>query len=48
VLFARDQDFNLQSEVMKKDIQVRQYIPHQDLVQFISPDEDTIQGIILN
>lgn len=33
---------------MKQDKQARQYIPHQDLIRFISQDEGTIQGIILN
>ena len=48
MLFVKEQDFNLRSEATMQGIQVMRYILHQDLIQFIFPDEGTIQEIILN
>ena len=45
-LFAVEKGFGLQSEAMKQDIQVRQYIPRRGLIQFIFLDEGIVQGII--
>lgn len=46
MLFVEDLNFNLLLKAVKQDIQLRQYIPHRDLVRFISLSEGIIQEII--
>lgn len=48
MLFVEDLNFSLLLKAMKQDIQSRQYTPHQDLIRFISLNEDIIQEIILS